>query len=93
MNLSGESIGELSEYYKIPPENVIIIYDDISLDTARIRIRQTGSAGGHNGMKSIIASLNTDKFPRIRIRNRKNTGDLSDYVLGNFSKVRGFRTY
>ena len=67
MNLSGESIGELSEYYKIPPENVIIIYDDISLDTARIRIRQTGSAGGHNGMKSIIASLNTDKFPRIRI--------------------------
>lgn len=86
MNLSGESIGALSEYYKIPPGNVIVIYDDISLDTARIRIRQTGSAGGHNGMKSIITSLDTEKFPRIRIGIGKNTGDLSDYVLGNFSK-------
>ena len=86
MNLSGESIRELAAYYKIPPERIIIIYDDISLDVGKIRIRQKGSAGGHNGMKSIIYQLKTDEFPRIRIGIGKPDCELIDYVLQSFSK-------
>jgi len=86
MNLSGESIRELSAYYKIPNERIIVIYDDISLDVGKIRIRQKGSAGGHNGMKSIIYQLKTDEFPRIRIGVGKPDCELIDYVLQNFSK-------
>lgn len=89
MNLSGESIREISSYYKIPPERIIVVYDDISLPTGAIRIRAKGSAGGHNGMKSIIYQLQTDEFPRLRIgvgAPLHEDYDLADYVLGHFGK-------
>lgn len=88
MNLSGESVKELVTWYKIPLANIIIIYDDISIPTGSLRIREKGSAGGHNGIKSIIQHLSTDIFPRFRIGvNTKPEGyDLADYVLGKFSK-------
>ena len=89
MNLSGESIVEFVKFFKIPVENVIIISDDISLDTGRIRVRPKGSAGGHNGLKSIIYMLSSDAFPRIRIgvgAPGHSDYDLADYVLGKFSK-------
>ena len=88
MNLSGESIREIADFYKIDPENMIIIYDDISLDVGRLRIRKKGSAGGHNGIKNIIAHLGTDVFPRIKVGvGEKPQGwDLADYVLSKYSK-------
>ena len=88
MNLSGESVRELSDYYKIPAENIIVIYDDISLDVGQLRIREKGSAGGHNGIKNIILHLGTEVFPRIKVGvGEKPKGwDLADYVLGHFSK-------
>lgn len=89
MNLSGESIREIADWYKIDNEHIIIIYDDISLPVGKLRIREKGSAGGHNGIKNIIYQLNTDVFPRIKV----GTGmpkdpdyDIKDYVLGHFSK-------
>lgn len=86
MNLSGESIAEIAAWYKIPNENIIIIYDDISLETGSIRIREKGSAGGHNGIKSIILQLNSDVFGRIKIGVGGNGDrDLTDYVLSKFS--------
>ena len=89
MNLSGESILAISEYYKIPAENIIIIYDDVSLPPGRLRIRPDGSDGGHNGIKSILYHLQTDAFPRIKIGLGKNDIPLADYVLGTFSKQEG----
>lgn len=89
MNLSGDSIREFCSFYKIPPENVIIISDDIALPTGKIRIRTKGSAGGHNGLKSIIYQLNSDNFPRIRIgvgAPKHSDYDLKDFVLGRFTK-------
>ena len=89
MNNSGEAIKEAADFYKIPPEKVIVIFDDISLPTGMLRIRLKGSAGGHNGIKSIIWHLNSDNFPRLKIGvgNRKDPdSDLKDYVLGKFSK-------
>ncbi len=89
MNLSGESIRELVDYYKISVEDeLIIIYDDINLAPGKLRIRAKGSAGGHNGIKNIIAHLGTQEFSRIRIGvGEKPKGwDLADYVLGRFSK-------
>ena len=89
MNLSGESIGSLVEYYKIDPEEeLLVIYDDISLDVGQLRIRTKGSAGGHNGIKNIIAHLGSNVFPRIKVGvGEKPKGyDLADYVLGHFSK-------
>ena len=88
MNLSGESVRELADYYKVEPENIIIIYDDISLDVGQLRIREKGSAGGHNGIKSIIAHLGTQIFPRIKVGvGEKPQGwDLADYVLGRYSQ-------
>ena len=89
MNLSGESVRALVDYYKVDPEEeLIIIYDDINLDVGRLRIRGKGSAGGHNGIKSIIAHLGTDKFPRIRVGvgNKPEGWDLANYVLGRFTK-------
>ena len=86
MNLSGESVRDIAEYYKIPPEKIIIIYDDVSLDVGKIRIRPKGSAGGHNGIKNIIYHLKTDEFPRVRIGVGQPTYELVDYVLGKFSK-------
>ncbi len=89
MNLSGESIGALVSYYKVDEEQeLLVIYDDVSLDVGQLRIRRKGSAGGHNGIKSIIQHLGTDVFPRIKIGvGEKPKGfDLADYVLGHFSK-------
>lgn len=87
MNLSGESIREMADYYKVGPENILIIYDDVSLDVGQLRIRKKGSAGGHNGIKSIIAHLQTTEFARIKVGvGEKPSGwDLADYVLGKFS--------
>lgn len=89
MNLSGESIRPLMEYYKLDPETeLIVVSDDITLSPGSIRIRKKGSAGGHNGLKNIIAQLGTEKFVRIRLGvGEKPKGyDLADYVLGHFSK-------
>lgn len=88
MNLSGETVRSLVDYYKIDEEQLIIIYDDVSLDVGQLRIRQKGSAGGHNGVRSIIAHLDTIDFPRIKIGvGQKPAGlDLSRYVLERFTK-------
>lgn len=89
MNNSGISVTDFVNFYKIPVENVVVINDDISLETGRIRIRKKGSAGGHNGLKSIIYMLKSDAFPRIKMGvgapGNKNY-DLADYVLGRFTK-------
>lgn len=88
MNLSGESVRALTDFYKIGMEDLIVIYDDINLDVGQLRVRPKGSAGGHNGIKSIIAHLGTDQFPRIRVGvgDKPKEWDLVDYVLGHFSK-------
>lgn len=89
MNLSGEAIRGLVDYYKIDPEEeLLVIYDDISLEPGNIRIRKKGSAGGHNGIKSIISQLGTQNFQRIRIGvgEKPKNWDLADYVLGTFGK-------
>lgn len=89
MNLSGDSIVEFCNFYKIPYENVIVISDDTALERGRIRIRQKGGAGGHNGLKSIIYRLKTENFPRIRIgigsASNENM-DMVDFVIGRFTK-------
>ena len=90
MNLSGESIRGLVDYYKIDVEQeLLIIYDDISLAPGQIRIRKKGSAGGHNGIKNIIANLGTDIFMRIKVGvgEKPKKYDLADYVLSRFSKA------
>lgn len=87
MNLSGESVFSMTDYYKIAPEEeLLVIYDDISLDVGQLRIRKKGSAGGHNGIKNIIAHLGTMDFPRIKVGvGEKPKGyDLAAYVLGHF---------
>lgn len=89
MNLSGESVRELVDYYKIDPETeLLVIFDDISLEPGNIRIRKKGSAGGHNGIKSIISHLGTQNFQRIKVGvgEKPKNWDLADYVLGTFSK-------
>ncbi len=89
MNLSGESVSELIQYYKLDPEEeMIVIFDDISLAPGNIRIRKKGSAGGHNGIKNIIAQTGTQNFMRIKVGvGEKPKGwDLADHVLGHFSK-------
>jgi len=87
MNLSGESIRDAAEFYKIPTENIIVISDDVNLDEGRIRIRKGGSAGGHNGLKSIIYQLNSDNFVRIRVGvGKKENEELADFVLSRFTK-------
>ena len=87
VNLSGESVREIADYYKVPTENVIIIYDDISLEPGSVRIRKKGSDGGHNGIKSIIYQLQSDTFPRIKLGvGAKPPGyDLADWVLAKFT--------
>ncbi|MFU0828941.1 MAG: Peptidyl-tRNA hydrolase [Lachnoclostridium sp.] len=86
MNLSGESVRELVDFYKIEPDHLIIVYDDISLNVGQLRIRGKGSAGGHNGIKSIISHLGTQEFLRIRvgIGDKPEGWDLADYVLSRF---------
>ena len=88
MNLSGESLRPIMDFYKLEPEDFIIIHDDIDLDVGRLRIRRKGSAGGHNGLKSIISHLGSMDFPRVKIGvGEKPKGyDLADYVLGRFPK-------
>lgn len=89
MNNSGEAVAEAARFYKIPPQNIIVLSDDISLDVGKIRIRRKGSAGGHNGLKSIIAHLGSDEFPRVKIGVGKKPDaytDLADWVLGRFPK-------
>lgn len=86
MNLSGESVRQLVDFYKVHPEDIIVIYDDVSLDVGQLRIRKKGSAGGHNGIKSIISHLGTEEFPRIKIGvgEKPKEWDLADYVLSRF---------
>jgi PTH1 family peptidyl-tRNA hydrolase len=86
MNSSGESIREAAQFYGIPVEKIIIIYDDTAIQVGRVRIRASGSDGGHNGMKSIIYQLNSDSFPRVRVGIGEKRGDMVSYVLGRFSK-------
>ena len=90
MNLSGESVRGLVDYYKIDEETeLLVIFDDISLDVGQLRIRRKGSAGGHNGIKNIIANLGTNVFQRIKVGvgEKPKEYDLADYVLGHFSKA------
>ncbi|MDE5966197.1 MAG: aminoacyl-tRNA hydrolase [Lachnospiraceae bacterium] len=89
MNLSGESVRELLDYYKVSPEDMIVVYDDINLAVGRLRIRKKGSAGGHNGMKNIIKHLGTEQFPRVRVGvgEKPRQMDLADYVLSRFDKT------
>lgn len=88
MNLSGDAVAAAARYYHIPPERVIILCDDINIPCGVLRVREKGSAGGHNGLKSIIACLGSDAFLRVRIGvGDKNGGDLRDYVLGEPSKA------
>ena len=89
MNLSGESIREIVDYYKVDDTaELIVISDDISLDVGQIRIRKKGSAGGHNGIKNIIANLGTDRFMRVKVGvgEKPKNWDLADYVLSPFTK-------
>ena len=86
MNLSGEAVRQAVDFYKIPPERVLVVSDDTALAVGRLRIRKGGSAGGHNGLKSIIAALGTDKFPRMRLGVGEPPHpdyDTADWVLGS----------
>ena len=85
MNLSGEAVREAAQFYKIPADHVLVIYDDISLPVGKLRVRPTGSAGGHNGIKNIIAHLGTQEFPRVKIGVGAPEGadkDMVDWVIG-----------
>ena len=84
MNLSGEAVGEAARFYKVPAEHVIVVSDEMALPPGSLRIRQSGSAGGHNGLKSIIAHLGTDAFPRIRLGIGEPEHEPVDWVLGRF---------
>lgn len=88
MNNSGESVREWVNFYKVPPENLIVIQDDIDIPFATLRLRQKGSAGTHNGMKSIIYQIQQDNFPRVKIGvgQKKGPMDLADFVLSGFAK-------
>ena len=88
MNLSGRSVVQLSAYYQIPPQRIIVLFDDISLEPGRLRVRADGSAGGHNGIKSIIAEVGSQEFPRVKIgvgAKAHAEQDLADWVLSGFS--------
>ena len=88
MNLSGEAVRDAASFYKIPPERILVVCDDISLPTGKLRLRRSGSAGGHNGLKSIIAQLHSDQFPRLKMgvgQKPHPDYDLADWVLGKFS--------
>ena len=87
MNLSGEAVGEAAAFYKVPPERILVLSDEVSLAPGKIRVRRSGSAGGHNGLKDIIAHLGTDQFPRIRVgvgQKPHPDYDMADWVLGKF---------
>ena len=87
MNLSGEAVHEAAAFYKIPPEHILVVSDEVSLAPGKLRVRRSGSAGGHNGLKNIIAHLGTDQFPRIRVgvgQKPHPDYDMADWVLGKF---------
>ncbi|MBO6164662.1 MAG: aminoacyl-tRNA hydrolase [Lachnospiraceae bacterium] len=86
MNNSGECVRPAADYYKLAPEDILVIYDDIALPVGQLRLRKAGSAGGHNGMKSLIAHLGSQDFPRVRVGvgAKPSQMDLADYVLGHF---------
>ena len=89
MNNSGEAVGEAARFYKIPPERVLVIYDDVAIPLGKVRVRGNGSAGGHNGIKSIIAHLGSSNFPRVKVGVGSPSNpeyDLADWVLGSFSQ-------
>lgn len=88
MNLSGECVRSMADYYKIDSEDIIVAYDDVSLEVGQLRVRRKGSAGGHNGIKNIIAQLGTDEFPRVKVGvgAKPDGGDLIRHVLGRFSR-------
>ena len=89
MNLSGLSVMDAARYFKLPPERVIILFDDVSLDVGRLRVRAEGSAGGHNGIKSVIGALNSQSFPRVKVgvgAKPHPDFELADWVLSNFTK-------
>ena len=84
MNLSGEAVRDMAAAFSVPPERVIVVFDDVSLPAGRIRVRRSGSAGGHNGIKSIIYQLQSDAFPRVKIgvgAPQKGVEDMKDFVL------------
>lgn len=88
MNLSGQSVGEAARFYKIPPERILVISDDVDLPVGRLRVRRRGSAGGHNGLKSLIQHLGSEDFPRIKIGvggKPHPDYDMADWVLGRFT--------
>ena len=88
MNLSGEAVGEAARFYKIPADRVVVISDDISLPLGKVRVRGSGSAGGHNGLKNIIAHLGTDVFPRVKVgvgAPKDPEYNVIDWVIGSFS--------
>ena len=90
MNNSGLSVMDAARFYKLPAERVIVVFDDISLDVGRLRVRADGSAGGHNGIKSIIGALNSQSFPRVKVgvgAKPHPDYDLADWVLSNFTKA------
>ena len=90
MNLSGEAVREAVQFYKVPADHVLVIYDDVSLPVGKLRVRPTGSAGGHNGIKNIIAHLGTQDFPRVKIGTGAPAGggaDMIDWVSGEPSKA------
>ena len=91
MNLSGESVREASEYFKIEPNNIIVMYDDVALEPGKVRIRPKGSAGGHNGMKSIIYQIQSDEFPRVRFGVGQAEHNMTSHVLGKFSEEDGVK--
>lgn len=87
MNLSGDAVAEAAAFYKVDPEHILVLCDDVSLPVGKLRIRTSGSAGGHNGLKSIIQRLGTDKFPRVKIGvggKPHPDYDMADWVLGKF---------
>ena len=90
MNLSGEAVREAVQFYKVPADHVLVIYDDVSLPVGKLRVRPSGSAGGHNGIKNIIAHLGTQDFPRVKIGTGAPAGggaDMIDWVIGEPSKA------
>lgn len=90
MNLSGRSVLQLSAYFQIPPQRIIVIFDDISLEPGRLRVRANGSAGGHNGIKSIISELGSQEFPRVKVgvgAKPHPEQDLADWVLSTFTAL------
>ena len=87
MNLSGQAVREIMNFYKVPVENLIVIYDDIDIAVGKLRIRKKGSAGTHNGMRDIVYQIQDDNFPRIRVGiGAERKGDLVNFVIGGFSK-------